>query len=228
MGPTENPTSHSENQETGRRKRLARRPRTRRCLLKGCERRFRPRQARQRYCSGCCRESARKWSRWKAQEKYRATSAAREKRNGQSGRYRERVRGRKTQEKEVVEEPARVITTETFFRWRLRPAGLLRGLRASTEKPAATVLLAPVPACDGTRLGTGTAMAGHPRRLSRCRARGHQRSQRPDRPDILLHRRHSLTFMLAHATGVSPTGSALGASAGPPTAPAAAPDCFAG
>jgi hypothetical protein len=54
--------------EAGRRKRLTRRPRTRRCLLKGCEQRFRPRQVRQRYCSDRCREAARDWSLWKAQE----------------------------------------------------------------------------------------------------------------------------------------------------------------
>jgi hypothetical protein len=159
VGPTENPTSHSENQETGRRKRMARRPRTRRCLLKGCERRFRPRQARQRYCSSGCREAARRWSRRKAQGKYRATPAAREKRNGQSGRYRERVKDRKTQQKQVVQEAARVITTEVFFRWLLRPAGMLRGVRAPAAKPTATILLPSVPACDGARLGTGTAMA---------------------------------------------------------------------
>ena len=115
MGPTENPTSHSENQERAQRKRSARRPRTRPCLLKGCEGRFRPRQARQRFCSRGCREAARRWSWWKARGKYRATLAGREKRNGQSGRYRERVRDRKTQEKEVVREAARVITTEDFF-----------------------------------------------------------------------------------------------------------------
>ena len=43
----------------------------RRCLLKGCEQRYHPRQARQRYCSESCREAARKWSRWKAQQRYR-------------------------------------------------------------------------------------------------------------------------------------------------------------
>ena len=73
MGPPESPTGHRENQE-GRRKRLARRPRRRRCLLKGCEQRFHPRQARQRYCSERCREAARKWSRWKAEDPFRRTS----------------------------------------------------------------------------------------------------------------------------------------------------------
>ena len=96
MGPPENPTSHPENQEGGRRKRLARRPRTRRCLLKGCEQRFRPRHARQRYCSERCRKAAREWSGWKAQQSYRATAAGKQKRNGQSRRYRERVKEPKT------------------------------------------------------------------------------------------------------------------------------------
>src|SRR2546426_1094168 len=114
MGPPESPTGHPENQE-GRRKRSAPRPRARGCLLKGCEQRFHPHQARQRYCSAECREAARTWSRWKAQERYRETAAGRQKRNGQSRRYRERVQSRKTPEPEAVNEAARVITTEHFF-----------------------------------------------------------------------------------------------------------------
>jgi hypothetical protein len=128
MGPPENPTGHPENQE-GRRKRLPRRPRgaprARRCLLKGCEERFAPRQARQRYCSQECRQAAREWSRWKAQERYRASRAGKQQRNGQSRRYRERVKSRKPVEPEAVNEAARVITTEHFFRPLLRPAWLL-------------------------------------------------------------------------------------------------------
>ena len=115
MGPPESPTGRSENQER-RSKRSPRRPRARLCLLKGCEERFRPRQARQRYCSQSCREAARKWSRRKAQERYRATRAGKQQRNGQSRRYRERVKSREPQEPEAVSEAARVITTEHFFR----------------------------------------------------------------------------------------------------------------
>ena len=63
-----------------------------------------------------CREAARKWSRWKAQQRYRETAAGQQKRNGQSRRYRERVKSRKPPEPEAVNEPARVITTEHFFR----------------------------------------------------------------------------------------------------------------
>src|SRR5579862_9621779 len=116
MGPNQNPTNPAENQKAGRRKRLPRRPRIRRCLLKGCEQRFHPRQARQRYCSERCRKAARKWSRWKAQRRYRKTAPGQQKRNGQSRRYRERVKSRKPPEPETVNDVARVITQEEFFR----------------------------------------------------------------------------------------------------------------
>jgi hypothetical protein len=125
MGPPESPTRPRENQAPGRLKRRVHRPRQRRCLLKGCEQRFHPGQARQRYCSGACREAARKWDRWKAQQRYRETAAGKQKRNGQSRRYRERVRSRKPPEPEAANDLARVITTEHFFRLFVRPAGLL-------------------------------------------------------------------------------------------------------
>jgi hypothetical protein len=117
MGPHESPTRHPENQAPLRRRRSARRARTRRCLLKGCEERFHPRRSRQRYCSDRCRAAAREWSRWKAQQKYRATTAGKRRRNGQSCRYRERVRSRRQPpQEEAIPEPARVITNE-FFRF---------------------------------------------------------------------------------------------------------------
>jgi hypothetical protein len=156
MGPFESPTGHPENQE-GRPKRLARRPRARLCLLKGCEQRFHPRHFRQRYCSERCRDSARKWARRKAQQCYRATKAGKQKRNVQSQRYRERVRSRKPAEPEAVDQDARVITKK-FFRGMLRPARLLRTIRARTAKSFATLLLAEVPACAGARPGTGTPL----------------------------------------------------------------------
>jgi len=124
MGPPENPTKPGKKQEGGRRQK-ARRPRSRRCLLKGCEQRFHAWRARQRYCSEPCRVAARKWSRWKAQQKYRASTGGQPKRNGQSQRYRERVKSRKRPEPEAVKEAARVITQEEFFRGLLRPARLL-------------------------------------------------------------------------------------------------------
>ncbi len=112
MGPAEDSTRPVESQ--GRRRRCTRRPRTRSCLLKGCEQRFHPQQARQRYCSQKCREAARQWSRWKAQQSYRATAAGKEKRNGQCRRYRERVRNRQQAPPDAVPESARVITTDFF------------------------------------------------------------------------------------------------------------------
>ena len=139
MGPPESRTGHPENQE-GRSKRLARRPRTRYCLLKGCEQRFHPRQARQRYCSDGCRKAARKWSRWKAQERYRESAAGQQKRNDQSRRYRERVKDRKPAEPDAVSEAARVITTDHFFRPLLRPARLLREIRVCAAKSLTTLL----------------------------------------------------------------------------------------
>jgi hypothetical protein len=121
MGPAEDSTRLAEGQEHGRRTRPTRCPRTRSCLLKGCEQRFRPQRAQQRYCSEECRRAARRWSRWKAQQSYRATAAGKEKRNGQRRRYRERVRNR---QQPAPQEAARVITKD-FFRSLLRSAGLL-------------------------------------------------------------------------------------------------------
>ena len=150
MGPSspESPTRSRKKQSAGRRKR---RPRPRYCLLKGCEQRFAPRQARQRYCSENCREGARKWSRWKAQQRYRETARGHKKRKGQSQRYRERVKSRKPPKPEAVKEAARVITQEHFFRAHLRPARLLRALRARAAKSVAALLLRGVPAGAGTR-----------------------------------------------------------------------------
>lgn len=148
----ENPTHLSENQERGGRKRPSRRPRTRECLLKGYERRFRPRRARERYCSDECRRAAREWSRWKAQQSYRATTPGKEKRNGQSRRYRERVQNQKQPALEAVPEAARVITTD-FFRPLLRPSRLLPGICAAGAIAASTILLARVPVGHGTCLG---------------------------------------------------------------------------
>jgi hypothetical protein len=158
MGLPESATGQAENQEAGRRKRLPGRPRTRRCLLKSCEQRFHPRQARQRYCSGECREAARRWARWKAQQRYRTTAPGQEKRNGQSRRYRERVKNRKPPKPESVKDPARVIPSEDFFRGLLRPAGVLREIRAPAAKSLAALLLTRVPARAGTGARPGAAL----------------------------------------------------------------------
>jgi len=149
MGPPESATRARKNQAAGRRKRQAPQPRLRCCLLKGCEQPFHPHQARQRYCSEDCRKAARKWSRWKAQQKYRTTDGGRQKRNGQSVRYRERVKSRKPTEPEAVNEAARVITKEHFFRAHVRPAGVLRAIRAPAAKSLAALLFAGLPSRPG-------------------------------------------------------------------------------
>ena len=158
MGLPESPTRQGKKQAGGRRKRRARRPRLRWCLLKGCEQRFRPRQGCQRYCSEDCRAAARKWSRWKAQQRYRKTRAGQQKRNGQSRRYRERVQRRKASESPVVSQAARVITAEHFFRAHVRPAGMLRAIRAAATQSFAALLFARVPARAGAGAGARAAL----------------------------------------------------------------------
>lgn len=112
MGLSENPTRPPEKQDV--RGRRQRRPRMRRCLLKGCQQRYRPRQASQRFCGDRCRKAARRWEQWKAQQRYRRTRSGREKRKAQSRSYRERMRSRKPPEPEAVGTAARVITPEHF------------------------------------------------------------------------------------------------------------------
>jgi hypothetical protein len=68
------------------------RHRPRRCLLKGCERLFWPRHWRSHFCSKACQQAARRWQRWRANQKYRATANGRERRREQGQRYRQRQR----------------------------------------------------------------------------------------------------------------------------------------
>jgi hypothetical protein len=97
-------------------------------------------------------------SRWKAQQRYRTTAPGQQKRNGQSRRYRGRVKSRKPAEPEAVNDPARVITKEHFFRPFLRPTGLLREIRAGAAKSLTSFLLTRLPARAGARRRTGTAL----------------------------------------------------------------------
>ena len=84
----------------------ARRPRQRRCLLKGCEKRFRPTHPQARYCSPECRAAARRWRRWRASRQYRRTASGQEKRQAQSRRYRCRCAERKRAAEAQVAHPA--------------------------------------------------------------------------------------------------------------------------
>jgi hypothetical protein len=163
MGPPEDCTHQADRPgSAGRRKRPAHRPRSRQCLLKGCERWFRPPRARERYCSPECRQAARKWSHWKAQQKYRATAAGKKKRNGQSRRYRERVRERQpATPEETVSQTARVITPD-FFRPLLRPARLLPRVRRAAPVARPAILFARVPARHGAGLAARETLAARP------------------------------------------------------------------
>ena len=64
--------------------------RLRRCLLKGCDRLFRPARPQCRYCSATCQQAARRWRRWRAQQKYRQSDHGRQHRQQQARRYRQR------------------------------------------------------------------------------------------------------------------------------------------
>lgn len=96
MGPSEDRPTPEKNQvkqhKTAGQTRRVRRPRTRACLLKGCERRFRPAHPWTRYCSKECQEEARRWREWKAQHHYRQSHGGKQKRREQSRRYRERCK----------------------------------------------------------------------------------------------------------------------------------------
>jgi hypothetical protein len=70
--------------------------RPRRCLLKGCERLFTPSCPQARYCSDACRQAARRWRRWQASQRYRASAHGKERRRQQHRRYRQCYRARLT------------------------------------------------------------------------------------------------------------------------------------
>jgi hypothetical protein len=132
MGPDKDSPASAKNQDAGRtlgsagRRRRARRPRRRVCLLKDCGRVFRPQQPLARYCREACRQQARRWRQWKARRRYRQSANGKQKRQAQSRRYRECRKERQAQETAAVT-AARVIPTIFFFML-LRPVGLLCGV----------------------------------------------------------------------------------------------------
>ena len=76
--------------------------RQRRCLLKGCERPYRPRHPLSRYCSDECRQAARRWSQWRANQRYRAREQGRCRRREQSRRWRTRAAQRQVSDPEEL------------------------------------------------------------------------------------------------------------------------------
>lgn len=65
------------------------------CLLKGCERLFRPRHPLSRYCSAVCEAAARRWRQWRANRRYRASPHGKACRREQARRYRATIRARR-------------------------------------------------------------------------------------------------------------------------------------
>lgn len=117
------------------RKRRARRPRRRVCLLKGCRRVFRPQQPLARYCSKPCREQARRWRQWKARRRYRRSSNGQQRRRAQSRRYRERRKERPAGENRYPNRreghPSKI-----FFALRGRAPATGRGATWSSSSPS--------------------------------------------------------------------------------------------
>ena len=96
MGPTpEYPRSSPRQASTCCRQRL--------CLLAGCERPFHPQHPLARYCSAACRQAARRWSSWRANQQYRASDQGQSHRREQSRRW--RTRAEKQHSPESVDQP---------------------------------------------------------------------------------------------------------------------------
>jgi hypothetical protein len=119
MGPAKDSSTPAKNQDAPETPgqegcwRRARYPRSRICLLKGCERVFRPQQPLARYCSEACRQQARRWRQWKARRRYRQSSKGKQKRQAQSCRYRERQKAGQ-ERKTTATNAARVISIKFF------------------------------------------------------------------------------------------------------------------
>jgi hypothetical protein len=137
MGLCERPTNHPKNQGPTRPggPGPVRWPRRRKCLLKGCEKNFPPQQAAECYCSEECRQKAREWSEWKAQQRYRASEKGTEKRKAQCWRYRERIRKRKEPTGRAGDEAARVISLDFFSMVSATGPGAIRGSSTPRDHP---------------------------------------------------------------------------------------------
>jgi hypothetical protein len=64
------------------------------CLLKGCNRVYRPPHPLSRYCSPSCVAAAARWRQCQANRRYRASEHGKSRRRAQSSRHRQRVRTR--------------------------------------------------------------------------------------------------------------------------------------
>jgi len=168
MGPSDD--RPGQRQRQGRSGRAAR-PRARMCLLKGCGESFQPSHPQRRYCGYACRAAAKSWRDWKSRQRYRGTERGREKRRGQSRRYRGRMMERKRNgemPRRVPGRGARVSVQQEIFVL-VRPARLLRDVRSNPALALAAILHAALSEGAVSRAGAGAAMAAA---RTRNRARG--------------------------------------------------------
>ena len=128
-------------------------PCSRRCLLKGCERWFLPHHFQDCYCSPECRMAARRWRRWSAAGRYRATAHGKQRRREQAQRHRDRQRLRATRAE------AALPTTE------IEPA-------SSTTEVDVPPLTDPPTAVNSLCVGQRPAEIPENSRLWRCGRRG--------------------------------------------------------
>ena len=88
MGPLQYPVRRGPGQAVAV---LSGLPRCRRCLLKGCERFYRPTRPQSRYCSAACGHAARRWRRRQASRRWRASEPGKARRREQCRRSRRRI-----------------------------------------------------------------------------------------------------------------------------------------
>lgn len=117
--------------------------RRRRCLLKDCEQWFRPVHPWCRYCSEKCRREAKRWRRWRAQQKYRASSNGRQCRQRQAHRYRERCRARPSScPASVVPAPSPVDQSVVTREGKRLVEKIPEGAESPCDRPGCYVLFA--------------------------------------------------------------------------------------
>jgi hypothetical protein len=179
-------------------------PCCRQCLLKGCECWFLPQRPQARYCSPACQRAARRWRRWHASQRYRATTQGKQHRRDQARRYRSRRQQRSTgpepeppppkvePEPHVVEpKPSPTTTPPTT----LTPAGVGQRPDGIPEKscglpcdrPGCYVVFVPTPRSPQQHFcscGCRQAL----RRVRQREARLRRRRRRGGRPQRRRHR----------------------------------------
>jgi hypothetical protein len=197
-------------------------PGCRRCLLKGCERWFLPDRPQARFCSPACQDAARRWRRWRAAQRYRATTHGKQHRSDQARRYRSRRQRRSTGTEppppppQVEPEPPLVMAQSpatTDPPTTLPPAG--EGQRPDRNPEQCSGRPCDRPGCYDLFLPTPRSPLQHfcscscrraLRRVQQREARLRQRRRRGGRPQRRSHRGPPTTspFMSSHIENPPP------------------------